>query len=46
MVVIRTSSLDDPELAPPDRAIYVESAISWDYVDPNLPATPKMTNGE
>ncbi|WP_082035042.1 MULTISPECIES: GFA family protein [Phaeobacter] len=43
LVVLRTSSLDDPELAPPDRAIYVDSALSWDYVDPDLPASPKMT---
>ena len=43
MVVVRTSSLDDPELAPPDRAIYVDSALSWDPVNPNLPASAKMT---
>lgn len=42
-IVVRTSSLDDPELAHPDRAIYVDSAVSWDYVDPGLPASPKMT---
>lgn len=43
MVVVRTSSLDNPELAQPDRAIYVDSAVSWDHVDPSLPASPKMT---
>ncbi len=43
MVVVRTSSLDDPELAPPDRAIYMDSALSWDPVDPDLPSSPKMT---
>jgi len=43
MVVVRTSSLDDPEQAPPDRAIYIDSALSWDYVDPHLPASAKMT---
>ena len=42
-VVIRTSSLDDPEIAKPDRAIYVSSAISWDHVDPDLPSFEKMT---
>ncbi len=42
-VVIRTSSLDDPEIARPDRAIYVSSAISWDHVDPDLPSSGKMT---
>lgn len=42
-VVVRTSSLDDPEIAKPDRVIYVSSAISWDHVDPDLPASDKMT---
>lgn len=43
-VVIRTSSLDDPEIAKPDRSIYVASAISWDPPDPNLPSFEKMTS--
>ena len=43
MVVVRTSSLDDPEQAPPDRVIYVDSALSWDHVNPDLPASAKMT---
>lgn len=42
-VVIRTSSIDDPEIAKPDRAIYVSSAISWDILDPNLPSFQKMS---
>lgn len=42
-VVVRTSSFDDPEQAPPDRAIYVDSVLSWDHVDPNLPVSAKMT---
>lgn len=42
-VVIRTSSLDNPELAKPDRSIYVDNALSWDHVAPYLPASPKMT---
>lgn len=43
MVIIRTSSMDDPELAKPDRSIYVSSAISWDHVDRELPAFNKMS---
>lgn len=43
MTVIRTSSMDDPELAKPDRVIYTDSAISWDYIDPELPSFGKMT---
>ena len=43
MVVIRTSSLDNPEIAPPDRAIYTASAVSWDPVNETLPASPGMT---
>ncbi len=43
MIVVRTSSLDDPEIALPDRAIYVDSALSWDYINPNIPSSPKMT---
>lgn len=42
-IVIRTSSLDDPEVAKPDRAIYISSAVSWDHVDPSLPSSKKMT---
>lgn len=42
-VVIRTSSLDDPEIARPDRSIYVGSAISWDHIDSDLPSFKKMT---
>ena len=42
MVVVRTSSLDDPERAQPDQAIYVDSAVSWDRVNPELPTSAKM----
>lgn len=35
--------MDDPELAKPDRSIYVSSAISWDHVDRELPAFNKMS---
>jgi len=41
-VVIRTSSLDDPEITKPDRVLYVSSAISWDHIDPDLPSFKKM----
>ncbi len=42
MVVIRTSSMDDPELAKPERALYTGSAISWDHLDPDLSNFEKM----
>lgn len=45
-IVIRTSSMDDPEIAQPDRAIYVGSAISWDILDPDLPSFPKMSGSK
>ena len=37
LTVIRTSSMDDPELAKPDRVIYTSSKVSWDDIDPQLP---------
>lgn len=43
LVVIRTSSLDDPEAVQPERAIYVSRAISWDQVDWNLECHDEMT---
>lgn len=42
-IVLRTSSLDDPEIARPERSIYAASALSWDPVDPELPAVEGMT---
>ncbi len=42
-IVVRTSSLDDPEMARPERVIYTSSALSWDHVDPGLPSSEKMT---
>ncbi len=38
----RASSLDDPEIAKPQMAVYASRALSWDFVDPSLPAFPKM----
>jgi hypothetical protein len=42
LVVVRASSLDDPESIAPERAIYVSSAVSWDPVNPDLPSSEKM----
>jgi hypothetical protein len=42
LVVVRASSLDDPETVTPERAIYVSSAVSWDPVNPELPYDEKM----
>lgn len=42
-IVVRTSSMDNPEIAQPDRVIYNSSALSWDQFDPDLPAYEKMT---
>lgn len=44
LAVLRTSSLDDPELAAPERVIYTGSAVSWDCLDPELPSFEKMSN--
>jgi hypothetical protein len=43
MTVIRTSSMDEPELVKPDRAIFTDSAVSWDFIDPNLSTFGKMS---
>jgi hypothetical protein len=43
MIVIRTSSMDNPELAMPERVIYSSSAVSWDLIDPQLPTFEKMS---
>ena len=42
LVVVRTSSLDDPECVTPERAIYVSRAPSWDPVDGNLACFEEM----
>ncbi|MDN3719774.1 hypothetical protein QW131_12845 [Roseibium salinum] len=36
LVVVRTSSLDDPDSVTPEWAIYVSRAVSWDHVDTDL----------
>ena len=43
MAVIRTSSMDDPERAVPDRVIYAGSRVTWDHLDPGLPTFAKMS---
>jgi hypothetical protein len=45
MAFPRASSLDDPEIAKPQFAVYASRAPSWDYVDPNLPSFPEMPEG-
>ncbi|MEP3279548.1 MAG: GFA family protein [Stappiaceae bacterium] len=45
-IVVRTSSMDDPEIAKPDRIIYASSAVSWDHLDPALPTAQKMTGSK
>lgn len=42
IVVVRTSSLDDPERVTPQRAIYVSRAVSWDHVDQDLECFDEM----
>ena len=42
-VVIRTSSMDDPEKAKPDKIAYEGSAVSWAYFDPTLPRFKMMS---
>lgn len=43
MIVVRTSSMDDPELVTPERAIFTDSAVSWDPVNTSLPSSSRMT---
>ncbi|WP_121027607.1 GFA family protein [Litoreibacter meonggei] len=45
-IVVRTSSLHDPEIAKPNRANYLSSAESWDHIDPALSSDEKMTTGK
>ncbi len=42
----RASSLDDPEVAKPQIAVYASRAPSWDFVDPALPKIPEMPEGK
>ncbi len=44
LLVIRTSSMDDPEIAEPKMVIFTSSAVSWDHMDRELPAYEKMSN--
>lgn len=44
-MVIRASSLDDPEIAKPQMVVYASRAPSWDHVDPALPSFPEMPEG-
>ena len=43
LVVVRASSLDDPESVRPERALYVSRAPSWDHVDRSLECFEEMT---
>ncbi|MCX2722209.1 GFA family protein [Roseibium salinum] len=43
LVVVRTSSLDDPDSVTPEWAIYVSRAVSWDHVDTDLQCFEEMT---
>ena len=42
LVMLRASSLDDPELFTPQMVVYAKHAPSWDLVDPALPAFQGM----
>ena len=44
MVVIRASSLDDPEIVVPEKVLYLSSAVSWDKLDPSLPTFDEMSS--
>ncbi|MBN9671173.1 GFA family protein [Roseibium aggregatum] len=43
LVVVRASSLDDPESVRPVRNIYVSRAVSWDPVDRSIECFEEMT---
>jgi hypothetical protein len=36
-VDVTTSSLDDPEVFPPNREVWVEHRITWEALDDRLP---------
>jgi hypothetical protein len=42
IVTIRVGSLDDPSKFQPSRDIYTASAQPWDYMNPDLPKSPKL----
>lgn len=42
LVVLRASSLDDPEKFTPQIVVYASRAPSWDAPDSNLPNFPEM----
>ena len=42
LVGIRAASLDDPSWHKPAMDIYTSSAQPWDYMNPDLPKSPKM----
>jgi hypothetical protein len=44
MVTIRVGSLDDPSVFRPGQDIYTDSAQPWDYMNPDLPKSPKLPN--
>jgi hypothetical protein len=44
MVTIRVGSLDDPSAFRPGQDIYTASAQPWDYMNPDLPKSPKLPN--
>lgn len=42
VVILKASALDDPEAIAPQGSVYASRALSWDPVNPDLPAFPEM----
>ncbi|MGR8935162.1 MAG: GFA family protein [Gammaproteobacteria bacterium] len=42
MVAFRVASLDDPDAISPQMAVYTKRVLSWDCLDPALPAFREM----
>lgn len=42
MVIVRASSLDDPDIFTPEMVVYTKRAPNWDLVDPTLPSFEEM----
>ena len=42
LIILRASSLDDPEAVTPEMVVYAKRALSWDKPDPALPAYDEM----
>jgi len=42
LIMLRASSLDDPEIFKPSISVYTSRAPSWDHVDPALPGFAAM----